>query len=85
MGLGVGKAHDARADLGDIRLRQLEHVAVDVVEAGGHVAAELDVLLLVAADGNVVRLIEQNVRRHQGGVGEQAAVDVLGVFWRSCP
>ena len=37
-------------------------------------------LLLVAADGNVVRLIEQNVRRHQGGVGEQAAVDVLGVF-----
>ena len=37
-------------------------------------------LLLVTADGDIVRLIEQDVRRHQGGVGEQAAVDVLGVF-----
>lgn len=58
----------------------LEHVAVDVVEAGGHIAAELDVLLLVAADGDVVRLVEQNVRRHQCGVGEQTAVDVLCVL-----
>ena len=37
-------------------------------------------LLLVAADGDVVRLVEQDVRRHQCGVGEQTAVDVLGVL-----
>ena len=37
-------------------------------------------LLLVAADGDVVRLVEQNVRRHQRGVGEQTAVDILCVL-----
>ena len=39
-------------------------------------------LLLVVAHGDIVRLIEQDVRRHQGGVGEEAAVDVVGIFRR---
>lgn len=79
-GLGVGQTHDARADLGDIRLRQLEHVAVDAVEPLGDVARQLDVLLLVLAHRNKIRLIQQDIRRHQRGIGKQAAVDIVGIF-----
>ena len=37
-------------------------------------------LLLVVPDRDEVRLIEQYVRRHEGGVGEQTAVNVVGVL-----
>ena len=37
-------------------------------------------LLLVFTDGNQVSLIQQNVRSHERGVGEQTAVDVFGVL-----
>ena len=37
-------------------------------------------LLLVGADGDVVRLIEQYVRRHEAGVGEESSVDVVDVL-----
>ena len=37
-------------------------------------------LLLVGAHGDVIRLVQQNVRGHQAGVGEQAGVDVVGVL-----
>ena len=37
-------------------------------------------LLLVLAHGDEVRLIQQDVRRHEGGVGEEAAVYIVGVF-----
>ena len=37
-------------------------------------------LLLVLPDGNIVRLIQQDVCRHQSGIGKETAVDVLGVF-----
>ena len=37
-------------------------------------------LLLVAAHRHQVRLVEQDIRRHQGGIGEEAGVDVVGVF-----
>ena len=36
-------------------------------------------LLLIRADGHHVALIEQNIGRHQRGIGEQAGVDVVGV------
>ena len=37
-------------------------------------------LPLVVAHGDEVRLIEEDVRRHEGGVGEEPAVDVVGVL-----
>ena len=37
-------------------------------------------LLLILAHGHKVRLIQKNIRRHQRGVGEQAAVYVVGMF-----
>ena len=77
---GVREAHDARAHTGDIGLRDGENVPVDVVEADGHVPAELDVLFLVVPDGDKVRLVEQDIRRHEGGVGEQAAVYIVCVL-----
>ena len=75
------KAHYARAVLRDKALGDLEHVAVESVEALRDVAGQLDVLLLVCAYGHLVSLIEQNVARHQRGVGEQSGVDIVGVFF----
>ena len=37
-------------------------------------------LLLIAAHRHQVRLIEQNIRRHQSRIGEQARVDVVCIF-----
>ena len=37
-------------------------------------------LLLVLTHRHIVRLIQQNIRRHQGRVGEEAAVDVVGIL-----
>ena len=77
---GIAQAHDARTDLGNKRLGQRERIAVESVEALGDVAAELDVLLLILPHRDEIRLIEQNIRRHQHGVGKQARGDVVGVL-----
>ena len=37
-------------------------------------------LALILADGDVVGLIQQDIRRHEAGIGEQAAVYVVGVL-----
>ena len=34
-------------------------------------------LLLIDADGNDVRLIQQNIRRHQHGVIHQTHIDII--------
>ena len=75
------QAHNARAVLGDKALGDLEHVAVQSVEALCYVAGQLDVLLLVCAHGHLVSLIEQNVARHERGICKQTGVDVVGVFF----
>ena len=49
-------------------------------EALGNVARQLQMLFLVNANGHKVRLIQKDIRRHQNGVGKQAAVDILGVL-----
>ena len=73
--LGGVQAHDARAGGRDHRVRQLERGAVELVEARGDVPRELDVLLLVGADGHLVCLVEEDVGRHQRRVGQQARAD----------
>ena len=50
------------------------------VEADGNVPAELHMLLLVVPHGHQVRLVQQDVRRHESRVGEKARVDVLRVL-----
>ena len=45
-----------------------------MVEASGQIAGDLDVLHLVFADGHQVGVVEQNVGRHQHGIGEQPGV-----------
>ena len=39
-------------------------------------------LLLVAADGDKIGLVEQNVCRHERGVGEETGVDIIRIFGR---
>ena len=39
-------------------------------------------LLLVAADGDKVGLVEQDIRGHERGIGEQAGVDIIRIFGR---
>ena len=77
-----GEAVDPGAGLGDHRLGNLEHVAVDAVEALGDVPADLHVLFLVFSDGNVIGLVKKDVGCHQDRVSEQTGVDVVFVFGR---
>ena len=56
------------------------NVAVYAVKALGYVAGYLKMLLLILADGHIVCLIEQNVRRHEHGVGEESDVDIVRVL-----
>ena len=78
----VLQAHDACAGLREVAFRQLEDLAVRVVEARGDVARELEVLRLVGTDRHVVGLIEQDVAGHQGRVGEEAGIDVVRMLGR---
>ena len=66
--------------LGDKRFRQFEHVAVNAVEPAGDGMAQLHVLLLILAHRHQIGLVQQNVRRHQSGIGEQTAVDVVRIL-----
>lgn len=66
--------------LGDVAVRHGEHIAVNSVEALRHVARKLQVLLLVDSHGHQVSLVQQDIRRHQHGVGEQSCVDIVRVL-----
>ena len=59
--------------------------AVDAIESLGDIPAELHMLLLVHPHRDKVRLVKQNIRRHQNGVGKQARRDIIGVLFATCP
>src|SRR5215217_2393610 len=69
------QVHDPRPDLGVDALGQHEGLAEARVEPLGDVARQLQVLALVVADRDLVRLVEQDVAGHQDGVGEQRGAD----------
>ena len=48
-----------------------EHIAVDAVEALGHIPAQLQMLLLILAHWNEICVHHENVRSHQYGVGKK--------------
>ena len=77
---GLLQAHDAAAHLAEVALGHGENIAVNAVEALGNVPGQLQMLLLIRADGHQIGLIEQNIRRHQHGVIKQARVDVVRVL-----
>ena len=54
----------------DDRLRDHEGVPEPTVEPDGDVAGQLNVLALVLADGNLVGVVEEDVGRLEGRVGE---------------
>jgi hypothetical protein len=56
------------------RLGAAEDLAVQRVEGGRHVLRHLDVLDLVLAHGHEVRVVREDVGRHEDRVGEQAHV-----------
>ena len=76
----VRQRHDLFARFRDHGRGYGEGVGIKLVEAVGDVAAKFHVLFLVHANGHYIRLIKQNVRRHQHGIGEKPRVDVVGVF-----
>ena len=57
-------------------VRHRERRAVPAVEAGRHGAGEFQVLALVVADRHPVRVVQQDVRRHQDRVRQQGQPDV---------
>lgn len=69
-----------RANLADIRIRHLEYIPVYAVEPLRDISCQLQVLSLVLSNRNQIRLIQQNIRRHQRGIGKQSCVDVVRCF-----
>ena len=51
-----------------------------VVELLGDVAGQFEMLLLVLADRHMGRLVQQDVGRHQRGIGEQARARTFSAF-----
>lgn len=47
-----------------------------------NVARNFKMLLLVCADRHKIRLVKQNVRRHQHGICEKPCVDIFGMLLR---
>ena len=45
-----------------------------------YVARKLEMLLLILADWHEIRLIKQNIRRHERGIREKTEIDVFGRF-----
>ena len=79
----VAQRHDAGRRTEDQRLWNRKQIDGEVaVELLGDVPSQFQVLLLVLADGNVRRLVEENVGRHQVGVGIEADRGILLVLAR---
>ena len=55
---------------------------VEIVESFREVAGHLQVLELVFAHRHLVRIVDKDIRRHQGRVGEESCVHVLWLFPR---
>ena len=71
------EVHHPGAGARDRGLGHDERVAVARVEPDRDVAGELDVLALIVAHRHAVGVVEEDVGRHQGRVGEQARGDEL--------
>ena len=71
------KRHNARVRLGNVSVRYGKGGAVNAVEAFRNIAGKLKVLLLIRANRDKLRLIQQNIGGHQAGIGEQSGVDVF--------
>ena len=80
LGSGIGQTHNASTNLGDERLRNLEHITVNAVKTAGDNVGQLHMLLLILAHRHQIRLIEQNVTSHQAGVSKQTGIDIVGIF-----
>ena len=57
-----------------------EFHAVDIVETAGTLARHLHVLLLILAHRHFGSTVLKDVGSHEGGVGQQTCVDVVGLF-----
>ena len=53
---------------------------VDHVEAAGTLAGHLHVLLLILADGHLDGAVDEDVGGHEGGIGQETGVDVVGLL-----
>ena len=73
----VIEAHDARSFGTDLRLWDHKRLAEFAVESDGQIARQLDVLFLVLADRNDIRIIQQDVSSHQNRIGEQSDRDIF--------
>ena len=78
--LGILQTHYAGAEFGHHGLRDHEGLAEGVVEPYRDIARELYVLLLIFAHGDLMRAVDQDIRRHQHGIGEEAGVYVIRVL-----
>ncbi len=63
----------------DHRFGDDQRLAEEVIEALGEIASDLEVLLLIATDRDHVRVVQDDVGRHQHGVIEDTGVRGLAL------
>ena len=77
LALGVLQVHDAGARAGDGGFRDREGLPVAVVEPDRDLAGQLQVLALVVAHRDRRCVVQEDVGRHEAGVGEEPDPDRL--------
>ena len=68
----VLKGHHTSSYFRDAYLWNREDIIVFLIETLREVPGELEMLLLILADRDKIRTIEQDIGRHEGRVGEKA-------------
>ena len=75
------EAHDPRAVLAQINIGNGEDIfAIQAVETLCQVAGDFQMLFLVVADGDEVGLIQEDVRCHEGRIGQQTGRNGVALF-----
>ena len=71
------EVHNASANFGNRSFRYDKGVAVAAVESNREIARQLEVLTLIVTHRHAIGVVEKDVGRHEGGVGEQASRNEL--------
>ncbi len=69
-----------RSGLSEIRLRYRKDISVNGIEALCDISCNLQMLHLVPSNRNDIRLIQQNIRRHQNRICKKTGINVIRMF-----
>ena len=78
--LRIGKAHDSSANFRNIRLRDLEGLAISIIEPYCNISGKLNMLLLIVSNRNQIRLVKQNIASHKHRISKQTCINIVSML-----